>query len=451
MKRRGRHAILLLGVCAFAWDGCLAAMTLNINTNDKTFSLSGSDHGAMNQAWDPPSDVIYGWANWSLNFIGGEGAGSVSYYNRVLFSGGSGPANFSASFADAALISSEGNGGSCTLRLCVNRAGYQTIQGTGVFQSYAGLGSNAMARFESVVGRSLENMTFFFDPILLVDVTPQAPRSSLTVTSSHGEPTPASGEHPIADGTLVTAAAPRAVSAAGVQYLCTGWTGSGSVPPGGETTNVTFTITNASSIVWNWSTNYWVDIETNGAGGVNAADSWVAAGTRLDLAATPTAPWLFTGWSGDLTGDYAASNAALLVDSPKRVTACFSADADADGLSNSNEWAIGSDPRNADTDGDGFDDAFEAGRCLSPTANDADIAAYILQHKEGFGHYARDELGGLGAGPLLIQASNGLIRVRMQMRQSEDLVTWTNVDDAVEWVAPADENKQFYFIQSSGD
>ena len=36
-------------------------------------------------------------------------------------------------------------------------------------------------------------------------------------------------------------------------YNCTGWTGTGSVPPGGEGTDVTFPITQESTLIWNWN------------------------------------------------------------------------------------------------------------------------------------------------------------------------------------------------------
>ena len=43
-------------------------------------------------------------------------------------------------------------------------------------------------------------------------------------------------------------------------------------------------------------------------------------GTNLTLTATPEAAWLFTGWSGDLVGDYTAISTNLVVDTNKNNT-----------------------------------------------------------------------------------------------------------------------------------
>jgi len=48
------------------------------------------------------------------------------------------------------------------------------------------------------------------------------------------------------------------------QYLCTGWVGTGSVPASGPGTNLNFTITGDSTIIWQWSTNYWVELNVTG-------------------------------------------------------------------------------------------------------------------------------------------------------------------------------------------
>lgn len=78
--------------------------------------------------------------------------------------------------------------------------------------------------------------------------------------------------------------------------------------------------------------------------------------------------WLFMGWLGDATTDYSQTNVTVQMDAlTKSVTALFSDDADGDGLKNTNEWAVGSNPRMADTDGDHFGDAFEVAKGWNPT------------------------------------------------------------------------------------
>lgn len=65
------------------------------------------------------------------------------------------------------------------------------------------------------------------------------------------------------------------------------------------------------------------------------------------------------------------------MDSPKAVAATFSDDADGGGLTNTEEAALGSNPWKADTDDDGFDDAFEIAHGLSPTNDNSAIASYV--------------------------------------------------------------------------
>lgn len=74
----------------------------------------------------------------------------------------------------------------------------------------------------------------------------------LTVVSAEDSALPASGWFD--SGTPITESVAPAVSAGpGIQYLSTGWTGTGSVPPSGAADATFFVITAPSSITWNWS------------------------------------------------------------------------------------------------------------------------------------------------------------------------------------------------------
>jgi hypothetical protein len=112
--------------------------------------------------------------------------------------------------------------------------------------------------------------------------TPEA----LTVASAYGSPNPAVGSNSYDSGQSVTCTVPttpvlvsgimyNTVTAGGVSYACTGWTGTGSVPPSGTTTSTTFTITATSSITWNWILlPPSLDVYTNNGGqGWNASAS----------------------------------------------------------------------------------------------------------------------------------------------------------------------------------
>jgi uncharacterized repeat protein (TIGR02543 family) len=76
---------------------------------------------------------------------------------------------------------------------------------------------------------------------------------SLTVYSAHGTPSPAVGEHSYSSGSTITCSVASSVVEDGVNYTCTGWTGTGSVTSSGFGTSITLSITQDSSITWIWS------------------------------------------------------------------------------------------------------------------------------------------------------------------------------------------------------
>lgn len=77
----------------------------------------------------------------------------------------------------------------------------------------------------------------------------------LTVASPYGSPTPNTGWFDA--GTSVQASVPTPVTGSIVtQYACSGWSGTGSVPTSGTANSIEFTLTEPSSITWNWATQY---------------------------------------------------------------------------------------------------------------------------------------------------------------------------------------------------
>jgi hypothetical protein len=76
---------------------------------------------------------------------------------------------------------------------------------------------------------------------------------TLEVDSKHGLPTPAVGSHTYDYGTQVTCTMPVTnVVVDGTQYVCVGWTGTGSVPTSGTGNSVSFNLEKDSSIIWQW-------------------------------------------------------------------------------------------------------------------------------------------------------------------------------------------------------
>ena len=88
---------------------------------------------------------------------------------------------------------------------------------------------------------------------------------TLTVISAHGDPVPSAGLHTYDANALVEASQPVSVIEEGhTQYVVTGWAGTGSGLTGDEGTNVSFTITEDTTLQWQWQTNYWINFEIIG-------------------------------------------------------------------------------------------------------------------------------------------------------------------------------------------
>jgi hypothetical protein len=75
----------------------------------------------------------------------------------------------------------------------------------------------------------------------------------LSVSSAHGSPSPFVGDCYYDNGTSVTCSVVSPVTEDATIWNCTGWTGTGSVPPIGEGTSVTLNVAQDSSIAWRWT------------------------------------------------------------------------------------------------------------------------------------------------------------------------------------------------------
>jgi len=132
----------------------------------------------------------------------------------------------------------------------------------------------------------------------------------LTVTSPYGTPVPSSGWFDA--GTSITASVTSPWQGpTGTRYLCTGWTGTGSVPPSGTDTSVTFTINQPSNITWNWKTQHLLKVYTNPEGlspqparnppGEPENGWWYDVSTQVTLTAQPITGYIFDHWNIDGT------------------------------------------------------------------------------------------------------------------------------------------------------
>lgn len=159
--------------------------------------------------------------------------------------------------------------------------------------------------------------------------------------------------------------------------------------------------------------------------------------------------WMFIGWSGDATTDYAATNLVVVMDTlAKSLQANFSDDADNDGLLNTNEFSLGTDPFNPDSDDDGFDDGFEVAQGYCPTNSDAILADYIRDHSDRFDLYSSNVVQDVAVGQMQLEMANGNASLRLQLEQSENQQTWTNAGVAVEWELPVTGETKFYRVRT---
>ena len=124
----------------------------------------------------------------------------------------------------------------------------------------------------------------------------------LVVASTQGNSTPAVGDHLCDSDAEVTVSVENPASADGVRAVCTGWTGTGSIPASGDGSSVTFVITEDSSITWNWTTNYWVELSIVGKGTTSYEAQWVVDGTNLVIPFAVNTPFYSLSLSGDADG-----------------------------------------------------------------------------------------------------------------------------------------------------
>jgi len=138
----------------------------------------------------------------------------------------------------------------------------------------------------------------------------------LNVTSLYSSSTPTSDWFEA--GISITASVTSPVSGpVGTQYVCTGWTGTGSVSMSGTNTSVTFTMANPSSITWNWKTQYLLTVRTDPAGlspqpNVSPPGPWYDSGTQVNCTAQKTSGYAFDHWTVD-GASQAHGNKSILV------------------------------------------------------------------------------------------------------------------------------------------
>ena len=121
-------------------------------------------------------------------------------------------------------------------------------------------------------------------------------------------------------GTNHSLATSSAQSAPGTQYTFTGWSNA----PAGASVSVTASVT-PQTYTAGFSTAYQLTTAVNVSGGGTvspAGNAFYPAGTVVNLTATPSAGYTFTGWTGNVASPSLASTTVVL-NAPQSVTANF--------------------------------------------------------------------------------------------------------------------------------
>ena len=124
----------------------------------------------------------------------------------------------------------------------------------------------------------------------------------LTIVSNFGIPSPEVGQRTYKEVTDVSACVAEVGSSNGMRHVCTGWTGTGSVPPSGTATNVMFKILEDSSITWNWRTDNLLVVSVTGDASCTFGTQWIENGTTATAEIVPNTHLYQISLSGDTNG-----------------------------------------------------------------------------------------------------------------------------------------------------
>jgi hypothetical protein len=205
-------------------------------------------------------------------------------------------------------------------------------------------------------------ITLFGDPHLAWQTAPA--QSQLVVTSEHVGASPPAGTNNYPAGSVVSCTVTNSPLSGGVgtQYVCTGWSGTGSVPGSGSTTQVEVTLTSNSQIAWAWKTQVWFAASISGNGVVTPSNGWRDLGSEVAIQATPANYYHFAGWTGDVpAGSELNPTLNLAMNQPRTMAAAFAENRTTTGTP---EWWLASY---------GWTNNFEAA-ALADTDNDGMLA-----------------------------------------------------------------------------
>jgi uncharacterized repeat protein (TIGR02543 family) len=300
--------------------------TLTMVTNFGSVTPTAGDHSYLSGSTEiisatPPSagsDEEYTWLGWS-----GTGIGSYTGMNTTAVITINGQITQTALWKHEYKLNLSTNQGTTTPSVGEywSEAGTQiTVTATPIASStdirplwlgWAGNGSSSYTGTKNSITITMNGP---------VTETAQWTTEYKVIVNNSGIPLPSIIENWYKAGSQITVQAIPEVAPSGTQYVCWGWTGTGSVPHTGSDNSVTCIINAPSNITWLWKTQYYLTV--NSQYGTPGGGGWYDAGSLAyaTVNSTVVSQFSFTGWSGDATGTTSPSN-AIIMDSPKLATA----------------------------------------------------------------------------------------------------------------------------------
>jgi hypothetical protein len=166
--------------------------------------------------------------------------------------------------------------------------------------------------------------------------------------------------------------------------------------------------------------------QTKGGLSVNPSQSSYISGDLVAVSASPLPGYLFSNWSGDISGTTAS--VTLTMNSNKNITANFgedTRDSDADGLSNYQEIIIyGTNPNQKDTNSDSIEDGQAVALGYSPTFNFSALISHLQSHPPT-GLYTTSQIQDMSMGGLVLTKNGNGFTLNYSIEKSNDLGAWT--------------------------